>query len=134
LENIMSQYALVVDDVRVAAATIAEALRLLGYETQLAYGSRQAIESLAQRMPDVILLDINMPGIDGVEVCRYLRRDPLTAEVPIIAMSSESQAETIAQVRKAGANAFLPKPIDIDALERTLKKVLGDHRHPRARS
>jgi CheY-like chemotaxis protein len=134
LENIMSQYALVVDDARVAAATIAEALRLLGYETQLAYGSRQAIESLAQRMPDVILLDINMPGIDGVEVCRYLRRDPLTAKVPIIAMSSESQAETVTEVRKAGANAFLPKPIDIDALERTLKEVLGNPRHPRARS
>jgi CheY-like chemotaxis protein len=120
----MSRYALVVDDVRMAAATIAKALNLLGYETEVAYGPRPALESLAHRLPDVILLDINMPGIDGVEVCRYLRRDPRTAKIPIIAISSETQEETVAQVRKAGANAFLPKPLDIDALESTLKQIL----------
>jgi CheY-like chemotaxis protein len=121
----MPQYALVVDDIQVAATTIAKALDLLGYETRVAYGSRPAIESLAQRLPDVILLDINLPGLDGIEVCRYLRRDPRTAEIPIIAISAEANEETAAQARKAGANAFLPKPIDIDALEKTLKRLLS---------
>jgi CheY-like chemotaxis protein len=120
----MSRYALVVDDARLAAAAIAKTLNLLGYDTEVAYGPRPAIESLTLRLPDVILLDINMPGIDGVEVCRYLRRDPRTAKIPIIAMSSEAQDETVARVRKAGANAFLPKPIDIDTLETTLKRIL----------
>jgi CheY-like chemotaxis protein len=120
----MPQYALVVDDIQVAATTIAKALDLLGYETRVAYGSRPAIESLAQRLPDVILLDINLPGLDGIEVCRYLRRDPRTAEIPIIAISVEAHEETVARARKAGANAFLPKPIDIDALEKTLKRLL----------
>jgi CheY-like chemotaxis protein len=120
----MSRLALVVDDARFAAATIAQALNLLGYETRVAYGSRPAIESLAHRLPDVILLDINMPGLDGIEVCRYLRRDPRTAKIPIIAISAEAQEETVAQARKAGANAFLPKPIDMDALEKTLKRIL----------
>jgi CheY-like chemotaxis protein len=120
----MSRYALVVDDARLAAATIAKTLNLLGYDTEVAYGPRPAIESLTLRLPDVILLDINMPGIDGVEVCRYLRRDPRTAKIPIIAISSEAQEETVARVRKAGANAFLPKPIDIDTLEKTLKGIL----------
>jgi CheY-like chemotaxis protein len=128
----MPRYALVVDDVRIAAATIAEALNLLGYETQVAYGPRPAIESLNRRVPDVILLDINMPGIDGVEVCRYLRREPLTANIPIIAMSSEIEETIVAQVRKAGANTFLSKPIDIDALERALQDVFGDK--PRLRT
>ncbi len=120
----MPRYALVVDDARVAANTIAQALKLLGYDAQVAYGPRPAIESLERRVPDVILLDINMPGMDGVEVCRYLRRDPRTAEVPIVAISSEAQEATIAKARQAGANAFLPKPIDMDALERVLKRVL----------
>jgi CheY-like chemotaxis protein len=120
----MPQYALVVDDIQVAATTIAKALDLLGYETRAAYGSRPAIESLAQRLPDVILLDINLPGLDGIEVCRYLRRDPRTAEIPIIAISAEANEETAARARKAGANAFLPKPIDMDALEKTLKRIL----------
>lgn len=129
----MPRTALVVDDARVAATTIADALNLLGYETQIAYGPRPAIESLSHRVPDVILLDINMPGIDGVEVCRYLRRDPLTAKIPIIAMSSEVEETIVAQVRKAGANAFLPKPLDIDALERALRDVFGDKRLPARR-
>jgi CheY-like chemotaxis protein len=120
----MARYALVVDDTRIAATAIARALNLLGYQTKLAYSPRVAIESLFKRMPDVILLDINMPGIDGVEVCRYLRRDPRTDKVPIIAMSSEAQEEIVTQVREAGANAFLAKPIDIDTLERTLNNVL----------
>ncbi len=120
----MPRYALVVDDARIAATTIAEALTLLGYEAEVAYSPRVALESISNRMPDVILLDINMPGIDGVEVCRYLRRDPATEQVPIIAMSSEVQDETLDRVYEAGANAFLAKPIDIDMLARALKSVL----------
>jgi CheY-like chemotaxis protein len=120
----MARYALVVDDTRIAATTIARALTLLGYQAEVAYSPRVAIESISKRVPDVILLDINMPGIDGVEVCRYLRRDPRTEKVPIIAMSSEVQEEMVARVREAGANAFLAKPIDIDVLERTLNDIL----------
>ena len=120
----MPRYALVIDDARVAANTIAQAMELLGYEAQVAYGPRPALESLAQRVPDIILLDINMPGINGIEVCRYLRRDPRTDKVPIIAISSENQEATITEVRQAGANAFLPKPLDIDALEKVLKRIL----------
>jgi CheY-like chemotaxis protein len=120
----MARYALVVDDTRIAATAIAQALTLLGYQVQVAYSPRAAIESLFKRLPDVILLDINMPGIDGVEVCRYLRRDPRTEKIPILAMSSEAQEEIVTQVREAGANAFLAKPIDIDTLERTLNGIL----------
>jgi CheY-like chemotaxis protein len=120
----MPRYALVVDDTRIAATTIAQALTLLGYRAQVAYSPRVAIESIFKRVPDVILLDINMPGIDGVEVCRYLRRDPRTEKVPIVAMSSEAQEETVDRVYEAGANAFLAKPIDIDILERALNRIL----------
>jgi CheY-like chemotaxis protein len=120
----MPRYALVVDDTRIAATTIAQALTLLGYRAQVAYSPRVAIESIFKRVPDVILLDINMPGIDGVEVCRYLRRDPRTEKVPIVAMSSEAQEETVDRVYEAGANVFLAKPIDIDILERALNRIL----------
>jgi CheY-like chemotaxis protein len=120
----MARYALVVDDTRIAATTIAQALTLLGYQAEVAYSPRVAIESISKRLPDVILLDINMPGIDGVEVCRYLRRDPHTENVPIVAMSSEAEEETVDRVYEAGANAFLAKPIDIDILERALNRIL----------
>jgi len=121
----MARYALVVDDTRIAATTIAQALTLLGYQAEVAYSPRVALESISKRVPDVILLDINMPGIDGVEVCRYLRRDPRTETVPIVAMSSEVEEETVDQVYEAGANVFLAKPIDIDILERALNRILN---------
>ena len=120
----MARYALVVDDTRIAATTIAQALTLLGYRAEVAYSPRVALESISKQVPDVILLDINMPGIDGVEVCRYLRRDPRTETVPIVAMSSEVEEETVDQVYEAGANVFLAKPIDIDILERALNDIL----------
>ena len=125
----MSHYALVVDDVRIAATTIAQTLELLGYETETAYGSRPALESLARRIPDVILLDINMPGVDGVEVCRYIRCEPATAQVPIIAISSEDQEDTVARILEAGANIFMPKPLDVEALEQALKRLLAGKQH-----
>ena len=125
----MSRCALVVDDVRIAATTIAQTLELLGYETEIAYGPRPALESLARRIPDVILLDINMPGVDGVEVCRYIRCEPATAQVPIIAISSEVQEDTVARILEAGANIFMPKPLDVEALEQALKRLLAGKQH-----
>ena len=125
----MSRCALVVDDVRIAATTIAQTLELLGYETEIAYGPRPALESLARRIPDVILLDINMPGVDGVEVCRYIRCEPSMAQVPIIAISSEAQQDTVARILEAGANIFMPKPLEVDALEQTLKRLLAGKQH-----
>ena len=119
----MPRHALIIDDTRLTANSLAQMLDLLGYQTRVAYGSRAAIEGAAQQIPDVILLDINMPGIDGVEVCRFFRRDPRTASVPIVAMSTETQEEMVARVREAGANIFLPKPMDFEALEQALKEV-----------
>ena len=129
IEATMSHYALIVDDVRIAATTIAQTLELLGYETEIAYGPRPALESLARRIPDVILLDINMPGVDGVEVCRYIRNEPGTAQVPIIAISSEAQQDTVARILEAGANIFMPKPLDVEALEQALKRLLAGKQH-----
>jgi two-component system cell cycle response regulator len=117
-------YVLVIDDSRETADSLASMLGLLGYPTQVAYGPRTAINTITRYFPGVIMLDINMPGVDGVEICRYLRRDPRTAHVPIIAMSSETQPEMVARVRAAGADTFLPKPISVEALEQALAALL----------
>ncbi|MGH2521380.1 MAG: response regulator [Anaerolineales bacterium] len=119
----MGRLALVIDDSRETADSLVMMLNLLGYQTRVAYGPLTAIEGFAQRFPDVILLDIHMPGMDGVEICRFIRRDPRTARVPILAMSSDTQPTLIERVRAAGADAFLSKPVDLEALERTLQEI-----------
>ena len=81
------RFALVIDDSRETADMVGRMLQLLGFQVKVAYGPRTAINSFTSQFPNLIMLDINMPGVDGVEVCRFLRRDPRTAHVPVIARS-----------------------------------------------
>jgi CheY-like chemotaxis protein len=115
--------AYVIDDNRLSADSLAQWLGLLNYETRVMLGPLTAIEALAGRLPEVIFLDIHMQGMDGVEVCRYIRRDPRLAAVPIIGMSSDTQSSLVERVRLAGANGFLCKPIEYEALEGVLRAV-----------
>jgi twitching motility two-component system response regulator PilH len=81
------------------------------------------LQALGQIKPDLIVLDLHMQGVNGIEICRYIRRDPRLADVPVLAISSDNQEIMIAAVREAGANAFLNKPITIEALESALKQT-----------
>ena len=116
-------YAYVVEDHRDTANCLSQWLRLFNYEVSIALGPLAAIEALAGRVPDVIFIDIHMHGMDGVELCRYIRRDPRTAEVALIAMSSDNNASLAERMRMAGAVGFLAKPLDIQALEDMLRTV-----------
>ena len=116
-------YAYVVEDHRDTANCLSQWLRLFNYEVSIALGPLAAIEALAGRVPDVIFIDIHMHGMDGVELCRYIRRDPRTAEVALIAMSSDNNALLAERMRMAGAVGFLAKPLDIQALEDMLRTV-----------
>lgn len=115
--------ALIIDDHLETAEGLRWMLALLAYDVQVAPGARPALEALAQHVPDVIFLDIHMPGLDGVEVCRYIRRDPRTARVIIVAISSDTQPTLIARVREAGADGFLSKPVDMRELEDVTQEI-----------
>ena len=116
-------YAYVVEDHQDTANCLSQWLRLFNYEVRIALGPLAAIEALAGRVPDVIIIDIHMHGMDGIELCRYIRRDPRTADVALIAMSSDNNPSLAERVRLAGAMGFLSKPLDIQALEDTLRSV-----------
>jgi CheY-like chemotaxis protein len=116
-------FAYIIDDCRETADSLAQWLSLFDYEARVALGPLAAIEALTRHVPDVIFLDIHMQGMDGVEVCRYIRRDPRTAEVAIIGMSSDTQPVLVERVRLAGANGFLGKPLEFEALSAVLQAV-----------
>jgi len=115
--------AYIIDDNRETADSLQQWLSLFDYDTRVALGPLAAIEALARRVPDVIFLDIHMQGMDGLEVCRYIRRDPRISEVIIIGMSSDTQSTLVERVRLAGANGFLGKPLEFEALEEVLRAV-----------
>jgi len=95
-------------------------LDVLGVEARVAYGSSPGLELLQTLTPSLILLDINMPGVDGLEVLSFLRREPRLATVPVIVVTSDDQPETKKRVMDGGATAMLIKPATLDALEDAL--------------
>lgn len=107
---------LVVDDVPANRELIRDNLELRGWVVEEAPDGPTALERVRQVAPDVILLDVAMPGMDGLEVCRRLKADPLSAAIPVIMVTNHTErADRLAGIR-AGANDYLPKPIDREDL------------------
>ena len=121
----MTYTALVVDDNRETADGIVKMLSLLDFQARPVYSPRLAIETMTRGLPQLLVLDVHMQGVDGGEVIRFIRRDPLLASVPILAVSSDTQDSIVAGILKAGADAFLSKPVDFDALEKTIADILS---------
>ena len=115
--------ALIIDDNRQTADALQQMLDVLDVEARVSYGSSPAIELLGKFTPSLILLDINMPGGDGLEVLAYLRREPRLAPVPVVVITSDDQPETRNRVMRGGATAMLIKPATLDALEGALKEA-----------
>ncbi len=122
---------LVIDDDPVARQALTALLSASGYSIEEAASGPEGIRKAALLHPEVILLDVMMPGLDGYEVCRRLRDDPALAETPIIMITALDDRESRLRGLEAGADDFLSKPFDSAELEirlRTLKKV-ARYRH-----
>jgi two-component system response regulator MprA len=113
---------LVVDDDRAVREALRRALTLAGYEVQLAEDGTQAIELVAQALPDAVVLDIGLPGIDGLEVCRRLRR--LGNRVPILMLTAREAIADRIDGLDAGADDYLVKPFDVGELQARLRALL----------
>ena len=114
--------ALIIEDNRQMADNLRKMLDLLGLETEVAYGPRTGMLNLAKE-PDVVFLDLLMPGMDGFEVLGYIRRQPGLDKVPVIIVTSDDQPETALKAKQTGALALIIKPPTIELLEKHLKEL-----------
>lgn len=119
---------LVVDDLELNVEVLESKLENAGFETIRALSGAQAVEAATQRSPDLILLDVMMPEMDGYEVCRRLRADPRTAGIPVILLSALSEPTDRLQGFEAGADAFVTKPVRDDALFARMRLLIGAKR------
>jgi sigma-B regulation protein RsbU (phosphoserine phosphatase) len=114
---------LLVDDARANLDILVEGLKG-EYRLSLALDGETALQAATRQAPDLVLLDIMMPGLDGYEVCRRLRAQPDTAEVPIIFLSSLEDVQHKARGFEAGANDYLTKPFDLQEVRMRVRALL----------
>jgi len=107
---------LIVDDNLPMVEMLATVLELLGHTARPAFSGEQALGEIVGRCPDIVLLDWMMPGIDGCETLRRLRRIPGCDSLPVVVVTAAPDRELDAKVELAGGNACLRKPIDMDTL------------------
>jgi signal transduction histidine kinase len=114
---------LVVDDNIDVAQTVGWMLESIGHDHRLVHDGRHALEAAREFRPDVILLDIGLPGMDGYEVCRAFRQDQLFKTIPIIAQTGWGQDKDKASASVAGFDRHLTKPVSLEDLEKLLASI-----------
>jgi signal transduction histidine kinase len=125
LEQEREQVVLVAEHDRLEAGVIATTLDLRGLEVAVAHNGNQALELARALQPDMILLDVMLPLKSGFEVCAALKRDPLTASIPIIILTAQTDLSSRMAGISAGANEYLTKPFSPTQLTDLVKDVLA---------
>lgn len=120
---------LVVEDDPESLQMMGALLGLWGYEPRLVPAGPAALDAVEDEMPDIVLLDLGLPGMDGFEVARRLRGRPGGDEVFIAAVTAYRGEEHQRQAREAGFDRYLMKPVDIDTLRQLLAQSNGERRN-----
>jgi CheY-like chemotaxis protein len=115
---------LIVEDNPDTADMLEASLQIEGFQTVKIHHVGQAIQALISDRPDLVLLDVMMPDVSGLEFCRYLRRDPRFDKIHIVISSARVQPEDLRLGMEAGAAAYLAKPFTQQELIETLNRVL----------
>ncbi len=117
-------YILAVDDDVDVLSSVVEVLEEDGYTVKGASSGQAALDIIAQQLPDLIVLDIVMPEMDGLEVCRRLRADPFTSKLPIIFLTARGRPTDVVQGLDTGGDDYLTKPFEVIELPARVRALL----------
>jgi two-component system cell cycle response regulator DivK len=120
---------LVVDDYQDAREMYAEYLQFSGFRVAEAKNGNEAVDQAFALKPDLILMDLSLPGMDGWEATRRLKADDTTKHIPIVALTGHALAGASEGARKAGCDAFVTKPCLPDDLVREVRRMLNTEKH-----
>ena len=124
----MTKKILVCDDEPYILMALTDAVEMEGYECVTAINGKEALQKARETLPDLIMLDIMMPFMDGFEVCRELKADAATRDIPVIMLTAKSQQIDIQKGKDAGADDYITKPFRPSTLRKKFNEVL-DARH-----
>jgi DNA-binding response OmpR family regulator len=120
----MGKLVLVVDDEDLTRQMISMFLKMDGHEAIEAEDGVEALKQVVKHRPDAIILDVMMPEMDGITVCKKLRAHPATASIPVLMLSGRSQIGAEEEGLEAGANAYMKKPMDPKEMLVILNKMM----------
>ena len=115
---------LLVEDNEMNRDMLARRLQKRGYDLLVAVDGILAVEMTQKEKPDLVLMDMSLPGMDGWEASRRLKADPATAKIPIIALTAHAMAEDREKALAAGCNEFETKPVDLTSLLAKMEALL----------
>ncbi|MEM7542656.1 MAG: response regulator [Pseudomonadota bacterium] len=115
---------LIVEDNEMNMKLARDVLEVNGYQIVAATSGEQGLKLAPQTNPNAVLLDIQLPDLDGVEVFQRLREDPQTAQIPVIAFTASVTAVDKSRVKDAGFDGFVSKPIDLKSFVATVDQVV----------
>jgi two-component system, OmpR family, alkaline phosphatase synthesis response regulator PhoP len=116
---------LIVEDEEDAAELFAEMMRVSGFRVIKTSSSPSAIALMTSDKPDVVLLDIMMPEISGLDILRQMRRDPILVDIPVVIISAKSMPTDIKNSMEAGASTYLTKPVGFQDLKDAVERALA---------
>jgi twitching motility two-component system response regulator PilH len=116
---------LLVDDSPTETFTVKGILEKAGFEVLTAADAEQGMRSARENKPDLVLMDVVMPGLNGFQATRQLSRDPATASIPVVILTTKNQETDRVWGVRQGARGYLTKPVDERLLLSTIKQVLG---------
>lgn len=118
---------MIIEDEEDAAELFAEMMRVSGYRVVKTSRSAPALDMMAADKPDVVLLDIMMPEVSGLDIIHQMRRDPALVDIPVVVVSAKSMPSDIKHGMEAGASTYLTKPVGFLDLKEAVERALGGH-------
>ena len=115
---------LLVDDEPDLVQMVSTRLKAAGYEISTAYDGQEALEKVKESRPDLMILDLMLPKLDGYKVCRLLKFDERTRGIPILIFTARAQVEDVTLATECGADAYLTKPFEAKVLLAKLQELL----------
>ncbi len=116
---------LLVDDEPDLVQMVSVRLKAAGYEISTAYDGQEALEKVKESRPDLMILDLMLPKLDGYKVCRLLKFDERTRGIPILIFTARAQVEDVTLATECGADAYLTKPFEAKVLLGKLQELLS---------
>ena len=116
---------LIIEDEEDAAELFAEMMRVSGFHVHKTSTSTPALSMMTAEKPDVVILDIMMPEISGLDILRQMRRDPALANIPVVIVSATTMPADIKNGMEAGASIYLTKPVGFHELKEAVVRALG---------